>query len=219
MFAIGHFALGYLTGKTSATLLKTKLNLPLLLVISIIPDIDLLLQYVEPTLFMHRGPPHSILTYIAIIMPFLLIYKKKALPYFVALLSHSLLGDFFTGGIELFWPITQEWFGAIGIEVMSLTNAALELTLFAVALPIMFKSKDLQTLLKPNNHNLFLIIPFGALLGPMLQLGQGTEMSMPVFMMAPSVFYLCLFGYSILMELNTRLNKPLTKPNPQPSNT
>ncbi len=211
MFAIGHFALGYLTGKASATLLKTKLNLPLLLVVSVIPDIDLILQFAEPSLFMHRGPTHSIIAQTAIMIPFLIIYRKKALPYYAALMSHSLLGDFFTGGFEMLWPISQGWFGTLNIDVMSLTNGAIELTLFAIALPLMFKTKDIQTLLKPNNHNLILFIAFGAVLGPMLQIGQGTEMSLPTLLMIPSIFYLCLFAYSMLIELNARQNKPPPK--------
>ena len=207
MFAIGHFALGYLTSKTSSAFLKTKLNLPLLFLVSVIPDIDLILQFVEPTLFMHRGPTHSIIVQTVIIIPFFVIYRKKALPYYLALLSHSLLGDFFTGGFEMFWPLSSNWFGDLSFGVMSLTNVAIETILFAITLPIMFKTKDLNQLLKPNNRNLILLVPFGAVLGPMLQIGQTYEISLPSLMIIHSVFYICLFGYSLLVELNSKINK------------
>ena len=97
MFAIGHFALGYLLGKGSSKILKTNLNMSMLLVVSIIPDVDLILQFMDPTLFMHRGPTHAIITFTAISIPFFIFYRKKAIPYYAALLAHSLIGDFFTG--------------------------------------------------------------------------------------------------------------------------
>jgi membrane-bound metal-dependent hydrolase YbcI (DUF457 family) len=208
MFAIGHFALGYLTGKGSSKLLKTKLNVPLLLAVSVIPDIDLILQMVNPTIFMHRGPAHSIITFTVLMIPFFIIYKKKAIPYYAVLLSHSLIGDFFTGGIEMLWPISQDWFGNLAIPIGSLTDVAVEFGLFAVATAIMFKTKDLQSLLKPKRINLVLLIAFGAVLGPMLPIGHNSESSLPPLLLIPSVFWLIIFAYSILIELLITPKKP-----------
>ena len=129
MFAIGHFALGYLTGKGSSKLLKTKFNLPLLLVASVIPDIDLFLRFQFPYL-MHRGPTHSILTFTVLMIPFFIIYRKKAVPYYAALLSHSLIGDFFTGGIMLFWPLSRDFFSYGNLDVSSLPSVIAEIVLF-----------------------------------------------------------------------------------------
>jgi membrane-bound metal-dependent hydrolase YbcI (DUF457 family) len=204
MFAIGHFALGYLTGKGSSKLLKTQLNLPLLLAVSVIPDIDLILQTLNDNLFMHRGPTHSIVTFTLLMIPFFIIYRKKAVPYYVTLLSHSLLGDYFTGGVELFWPLSNKWFVLADIDLRSLPSVTTEIVLFAIALAIMLKSKDLQSILKPSKYNLALIIGFGAALGPMLpsQSGGGLETgSLPLLLWIPSVFCLVLFGYSILIGL------------------
>ena len=180
MYAIGHFALGYLTGKGSSKVLKAKINVPLLLVASVIPDIDLILQRLNPELFMHRGPTHSIITMTLLMIPFFIIYRKQAVPYYAALLSHSLLGDFSTGGIELFWPLSNGWFGNDLLPIGGLTEVVAELVLFAVATTIMFKARDLQTLLKPRQHNLVLIIAFGAVLGPLLSAGRTFESSLPV---------------------------------------
>ncbi|MCX8151371.1 MAG: metal-dependent hydrolase [Candidatus Bathyarchaeota archaeon] len=207
MFAIGHFALAYLSGKSFAAILKTRLNLPLLFMLSILPDVDLILQFLDPALFMHRGAAHSIFTFTAFFIPFLVFYRKKAVPYYVALLSHSMLGDLFTGGFEMLWPLSENWFSFMSVDGMSFTAVAVELSLFTVALPLMFKTNDIRTLLKVKNHNLALIIPFGAVLGPMLQLGQGTDMSLPVLLVAPSLFCLCVFAYSMMLEVNFRLNK------------
>jgi membrane-bound metal-dependent hydrolase YbcI (DUF457 family) len=204
MFAIGHFALGYLTGKGSSKLLKTKLNIPLLLAVSIIPDIDLILQMVNPTLFMHRGPAHSIVTFTVLMIPLFIIYKKKAIPYYAVLLSHSLIGDFFTGGIEMLWPLSQNWYGNLAIPIGSLADVAVEFGLFAVATAIMFKTKDLQSLLKPKPINLVLLIAFGAVLGPLLPIGHSSESSLPALLAIPSVFWLVIFAYSILIELRVK---------------
>ena len=221
MYAVGHFALGYLAGKGSSKVLKAKINMPLLLVASVLPDVDLILQQINPELFMHRGPTHSIITMTLLMIPFFLIFRKKAIPYYAALLSHTLIGDFFTGGIELFWPVSNGWFGALNIDVNSLANGLTELALFAVTIIIMYKAKDLQTLLKPKNHNLVLIIAFGAVLGPLLSAGRGFESSLPVLLVVPSLFWVALFGYSILIELRGKPEKPPSNSNknaaPSPS--
>jgi membrane-bound metal-dependent hydrolase YbcI (DUF457 family) len=219
MFAIGHFALGYLTGKGSSRLLKTQINLPLLLVASILPDIDLVLERVNYSIFMHRGPLHSIITFTVFMIPFFVLYRKKSLPYYVALLSHSLLGDFLTGGIEKLWPISNEWFGG-GVAVYSITNITAELVLFAVVLVIMLRTKDLQSLWKPQLSNLFLIVPFGAIMGPVLQLGTRSGISAPALLVIPSIFWAVVFAYSIFAVLIRQIQRPLpTNPKADNSNS
>ncbi len=145
---------------------------------------------------MHRGPTHSFITITVLMIPFFIVYRKQAIPYYAALLSHILIGDFFTGGVELFWPLSQNWFGALNIEVTSLTNVIAELVLFFLTLPIMYKLGELQTLLKPHNKNWALIIPLGAVLGPLLTVGRGQEYALPTLLVVPSLFYIrsvCIF--------------------------
>ena len=211
MFAIGHFALGYLTGKGSTKLLKTNLNLPLLLVASVLPDFDLVLRAFIPNL-MHRGPTHSVIALTILTIPFFIIYGKQAIPYYAALLSHSLIGDFFTGGIEMLWPLSQEWFGNLAIEIGSSADVLAELSLFTLATAIMYKAKDLKSLLKPKNSNLLLLIAFGAVLGPMLAIRYESDTALPTLLVIPSLFWLALFSYSIVVRLRAKTEKPpLTK--------
>ncbi len=193
MFAIGHLAIGYLTGKASAVGLRVQLNMPLLLVMSVIPDIDLLFRFLE-----HRGPTHSIITIVALSLPFLVKYRKSAVPYFVALASHSLVGDFFTGGTQLLWPFSTQLYGALNIAVNSLTDSILELVLFSVSLVLMFKAGDLRKIAR-DKHRLALLLPFGAVLGPMLSAGRGSEYLLPPLLVLPSIFYLALFIYSMVV--------------------
>ena len=150
------------------------MNLPLLLAASVLPDVDLLLSFL-----MHRGPTHSFIIITVLMIPFFVVYRKQAIPYYAALLSHILIGDFFTGGVQLFWPLSQSQFGVLNINVLSLPNVIAELVLFFVTVPIMYKLGDLQTLLKPHNKNWALIIPLGAVLGPLLALGRSPRIYSP----------------------------------------
>ena len=72
-FAVGHMALAYLLGKASAKLLKVNINIPLILFLSIIPDIDILFDFLFNS-DMHRGPTHSIIVAIVVFIPFFLLY-------------------------------------------------------------------------------------------------------------------------------------------------
>jgi membrane-bound metal-dependent hydrolase YbcI (DUF457 family) len=210
MFAIGHFALGYIFGKTSSRLVNVRVNLPLLLAASVLPDIDLALRFL-----MHRGPTHSLITISVLMIPFFVIYRKQAIPYYAALLSHSLIGDFFTGGSQLFWPLSHGWFGALNLEVSGPINVVLELALFFLTLPIMYKLGDLQTLLKPNSKSWALIIPLVATLGPLLTVGRGQEGALPALLVVPSLFYIGLFVYSLFIWLRATYIKDKDKQKPE----
>jgi membrane-bound metal-dependent hydrolase YbcI (DUF457 family) len=161
---------------------------------------------------MHRGPTHSIITISVLMIPFFVVYRKKAIPYYAALLSHILIGDFFTGGVQLFWPLSKGWFGATNFTVQSLPIVITEFALFAITLPIMYKLGDLQTLFKPHNYNWALIIPLGAILGPLLSLGRGQENALPILLVIPSLFYIGIFSYSMWVELRAWLKKEKGKP-------
>lgn len=201
MYAIGHFALGYLTGKATSKLAHVKINLPLLLAISVIPDIDLLFSG-----FMdHRGLTHSILVISVLAIPFFVKYKKAMLPYLVALLSHVFLGDLFTGGIEFLWPISKTVFG-LDFAVNSLPVSIIELSLFCISFSLMYKLGEIQTLFKPANRNFLLIICFGATLGPLLLLTRTfTSDAMSLLLIVPSLIWFCIFSYSLLIDLRFKL--------------
>jgi membrane-bound metal-dependent hydrolase YbcI (DUF457 family) len=179
-------------------------NLPLLFAASILPDIDLLLRFL-----MHRGPTHSFIAMTALMIPFFVLYRKQAIPYYAALLSHIFIGDYFTGGVELLWPLSQGWFGALNIYVKGSTNVILELILFSLTLPIMYKLGDLQSLLKPHNKNWTLIISLAAVLGPLLAVGRGLEYVLPTLLVVPSLFYIGLFAYSMFVEIRAKNHKSL----------
>jgi hypothetical protein len=189
-----------LFGKGSAKLAKVKVNLPLLFAASVLPDVDLLLRFL-----MHRGPTHSLITITVLMIPFFIIYRRQAIPYYAALLTHILIGDFFTGGIELLWPLSHGWFQFSNIEVTSLTNQIAELSLFILTVPVMYKLGDLQRLLRFNGKGWALIVPLGAILGPLLSLGRGQESALPLLLVVPSLFYVGLLGYCLIVWLRVVL--------------
>jgi membrane-bound metal-dependent hydrolase YbcI (DUF457 family) len=200
-FAVGHMAIAYLLGKGSGKLLKVNFNIPLLLVLSIIPDIDILFSFLLNS-DIHRGPTHSIIVAILVFIPFFFFYQQRAVPYFAALASHSLIGDFFIGGqIQLLWPLSTREFGLpeLGfpyISIYSPVNVVLEFTLFVVATVIMFKSRDIYRFFRSSKLNLVLAIPIFTVLLPTF---VSYPLSVPVLLVLPHLFYLVLFSVSVLI--------------------
>jgi membrane-bound metal-dependent hydrolase YbcI (DUF457 family) len=174
-------------------------NLPLLFVASIIPDVDLLIPGLE-----HRGPTHSLIVYGLLLIPALLLYGRKVAPYFVALAQHSLIGDFVTGGAQLLWPLTSANLYAIGIQITSLTNITLEWVLFLASFLIMQKAKEVSTLFQSHPSNLLLSIPtFTVLLPTLLRF----PMYVPLALIIPHLVYLTIFTLSILIDFKSILKK------------
>jgi len=193
MYAVGHLALGYITGKATGKLLNVKVNLPLLFLASIIPDIDLLIPGLQ-----HRGPTHSLIISILIFIPLVAYYGKKATPYFIALTQHALIGDYLTsGGIQLLWPINSTYYYGLPIEITSLTNITMEWILFLTAFTILLKTKEASTLFQPHPSNLLLSIPtFTVLLPTLISFPQYVHPALII----PHLIHLTIFTLSILID-------------------
>lgn len=106
MQILGHFALGYFSGTIVAKYTREKIFLPLIWFCSLLPDLD----FFVPRLLIHRGPTHSIVLAVALFLPIYLVVRR-GLPYFAALATHTLIGDFVNPPESLFWPISNDWFG------------------------------------------------------------------------------------------------------------
>lgn len=198
MYAVGHFALGYLTGKLSSTALRVKINIPLLFLVSVLPDVDLLIPGLE-----HRGPLHSLVVCCMFVIPFMILYKQKVIPYFVALLQHSLIGDYVTGGSQLLWPFSQSLYG-IDTMVEGLPNIAVEWLVFVVAIFVMFKSKDLMMLFSSDRSNLVLFVPFVTVLLPTV---ATFPLYVPWALLVPHLVFVVIFTYSVYMTLKSVIRK------------
>ena len=174
---------------------------PVILVLSLIPDVDLLFQRLQ---LEHRGPTHSVVMAFLVFVPIFAVYRKQAIPYFIALISHSLIGDYIVGGrIQLLWPLTTQYYG-LPISIGSLTDVVLEWIVFILASIVMLKTGDLAWFLKPHKSNLILAVPVFAVLLPTV---LSYPLNVPVSLLLPHVFYIILFMWSIAIALRSVLRK------------
>jgi len=192
MFAVGHLALGYILAKTTSQALRVKMSLPLIFLLSVLPDIDLFI----PAL-VHRGPLHSIIIITLAFVPFFLYYRKQAAPPYVAIMQHSLIGDFLSGGIQLLWPLSYGFYG-LNLQLGGLISMSFELISVIVALVILFVTRDMSKLLQSKKENLLLIVPEGAIAGSIF-LSWGYALSVELFV-AHLVFFV-VFGVGILASV------------------
>jgi membrane-bound metal-dependent hydrolase YbcI (DUF457 family) len=195
-------ALAYLLAKASGKLLKVNFNIPVILVLSVLPDIDLIFSFLLKS-DIHRGPTHSIIVAILVFIPFFVLYRQKAAPYFAALASHSLIGDIIGGQVQLLWPLSTSEFGLheLGFpdfNIYSPINIALEFTLFAIALIVMLKTRDILRFFRNNKLNLILTIPIFTVLLPTF---ASYPLRVPLLLVPPHLFYLVLFSISVLIVL------------------
>jgi membrane-bound metal-dependent hydrolase YbcI (DUF457 family) len=188
-------ALAYLLAKGTGKLFNVNFNIPLVLVLSIIPDIDIIFGFLLHS-EIHRGPTHSIIVAILVFIPFFLYYRQRATPYFAALVSHSIIGDFLIGGqLQLLWPLSTREFGFSYTTIYSTQSVVLEFTLFIIALVVMFKTRDIHQFFRNNNLNLVLAVPIFTVLLPTF---ASYPLQVPLLLVLPHLFYLVLFSISVL---------------------
>jgi hypothetical protein len=107
-----------------------------------------------------------------VFIPIFIYFGKRAVPYFLSLISHSLLADFFIGGdLQLLWPLSSNVFGfhELGgyyVGILSSINIVTEMLLFIAATMILYKSGDWKVFFNADKTNLVLIIPIVTVLLP-----------------------------------------------------
>ena len=193
LFAVGHLALGYMVGKAFSRILNRRVNISLIFVLSLLPDVDLLMPYIR-----HRGPTHSVVVMVIISVLFLRFYGRAVIPYLLAAAQHSLIGDYLTGGVQLFWPINRGWYGLKAYQVSSMMNITIELVSFFVSMALLLKTRDFYELLSSHLMNLSLIVPIAAICVPLL---LGFPVKVPIELIIPHVIYLTIFAISILKDV------------------
>jgi membrane-bound metal-dependent hydrolase YbcI (DUF457 family) len=204
-------ALGHILGKTSSKFLKTNLNIPLVMTLSIIPDMDILAEHVPglAPILQHRGLTHSLVVSFIIFIPFFVVYRKTAVPYFIALVQHALIGDYLTGGgLQLLWPISQQRFGLAGASIMSAENVALEFSLFVVSISILLITLDIVRLFQAHRSNLILMIPLFTVLLPTF---LSYPLTVPAWLIVPHLVYMVLFAASVIIELPRLFRSPCSQ--------
>jgi len=157
--------------------------------LSVIPDADILFPFIQ-----HRGPGHSLITFAVVFVPLFLVYHRKAVPLFLALAQHSVVGDYIAGGkIQLFWPVTSQYFGT-NIDMRSPTNLAIEWVAFLVAMIVMTRTGELTALFKPNKSSLILIIPMFTVFLPAF---LGYPLVVPLWLIPPHIVLTAVFSIAV----------------------
>jgi membrane-bound metal-dependent hydrolase YbcI (DUF457 family) len=193
MFAVGHLALGYILAKSTSRALKVKVNLPIIFLLSVLPDIDIAIPDLN-----HRGPLHSIIIITLAFIPFFLYYKKQVGPSYVAIAQHSLVGDYLAGGgVQLLWPLTNQSYG-INLSMTGQTSVLIELVCFISALIILLATKDILALMKPKKENLLLILTEVAILGSIF---ISWHYRLLTELLVPHLLFFAIFLASILLSL------------------
>jgi len=141
------------------------MSIPIVWVCSLLPDLDLLIPGVR-----HMGPTHSIIFAIIAFLPLFIYKKDEVLPYFLGYASHTILGDLITNyGTWFLWPLTQRRFSiALPFIFRRTFSTNLELALFGFFAIIFIATRDYEKIIYSNNMSPFLLIPFVALLVPLV---------------------------------------------------
>ena len=165
MLAVGHISIAYLLTRGLKRNLWRSMNIPLIWAFSLLPDLDLLIPGVR-----HMGPTHS-LTFAITILTILTLYKgREAIPYSLAYASHTILGDMITNkGVQFLWPLTKKIYRIPLPFIRNPTlSTNLEIILFGLFILVYIITKDYVA--RPNTGftKLITLIPFTALLVPML---------------------------------------------------
>jgi hypothetical protein len=97
-------------------------------------------------------------------------------------------------------------YGILNVEVSFFAIVWSELILFLLSMVAMFKAGDLRALIQPHGRNIALFLPMGAILGPILQLGNMFGYPLPELLVIPSFLNSGIFTYSIVAELQKKWN-------------
>lgn len=137
-----------------------KLIIPLILLLGIIPDSDLLLDTFG---IMHRTVTHSFLLWTLIFIPLFIMFRLKSLPYFVAVVQHFAFGDILMGKVMIFWPFNRSYIG-FGFAMPSTFDVAMETAGLLIAAAIIIYSGDLRRTLAVEKRNTLMALPLMAII-------------------------------------------------------
>jgi hypothetical protein len=138
-----------------------------------------------------------------VFVPLFLYFRKKAAPYYLALVQHVLIGDVLIGGgVEILWPLTTKFYGLI-VSLNSQIDMILESSLFILAIVALILTRDMLRMFKPNKTNFLLVFPEGALLGSAIMAWHYSSFEM-LLLHFP---FLVIFGLVILRSLNDFVSK------------
>jgi len=154
VFPLGHLAMGYLFAWAVAKGMKRRVVVWAALTAGILPDYDILFSW--------AGLAHHTYTHSLVVMgPILLVvvlWKRGALPYAVAVLQHILIGDTLVGRVPLLLPLSRHQFG-LNLGMPSVPDISLELGFAFLALLVMWLSGDLRRVFAGGKETVLMAVP------------------------------------------------------------
>ncbi len=169
LYFLGHMAWAYVWAVIVLALVPGgkrggKLFVPAVLMLGVLPDVDLLFRSLG---LVHHTVTHSLFFWIILFAPFFVFFRLKSVPYFAAVVQHFAFGDFLVGKVMIFWPFSSSYFG-LHIAMPSVLDVALETAGLLLAAGIIILNGDLRRLLSVDIRNVWMVLPFLALLASML---------------------------------------------------
>jgi hypothetical protein len=178
LFFLGHMSWAYVWGAVFARRRSAKLYVPAILMLGILPDVDLFLRRFG---VVHHTFTHSLVFWLVLLAPFLMVFRLKAAPYFAAVVQHFAFGDLLVGnGVTILWPFSSTFFG-FNISMPSALDSALEILGLLLAVGIILFNGDLRRLLSAKVSNFWMFLPCLALLTSMLVLAIDTHTALVAY--------------------------------------
>ena len=193
-----------------------KLFVPAILILGILPDSDLLLGSFG---VVHRTITHSIFFWILLFIPVFVVFRLKAIPYFVAVIQHFAFGDFLMGKVMIFWPLNSNFVG-LGFGMPSVVDVALEAGGLVLAVAILIYVGDLKRLFSVDKRNALMVLPLLALLVSAAFFGTrwSSISSLIAYIFSNNLLIVLALGHIVLVVLlavsalqGLRALKPKTK--------
>ncbi|MEM1959186.1 MAG: metal-dependent hydrolase [Candidatus Nitrosocaldus sp.] len=162
MLLVGHAVWAYVIARSLSSVLNVRINPYLVMLLGMVPDVDILLQeYIR-----HRSITHSIIFWSIAFIPFFIVYRKRSIPYFTAVVQHIMLGDVIVASTNILWPLRYDV--GMGYSLLSPFNIIMESIGMGIAVLLILRYDRIIIARNVNNtQGLIVIIP---LLGSMLYL-------------------------------------------------
>jgi hypothetical protein len=174
---------------------KSNLFVPAVLMLSVLPDIDMFLGNYGVR---HQTFTHSLFFWLITLLPLLLFYRRRFLPYLIAVVQHFAFGDMFLGKIMIFWPFSSVSFG-FNAHMLSILDVALEITGLILAAMLLYYNRDWKRLLSIDKRNIWMFFPFLALITSILFFAVDRSLSPLVsHILSNTPLSIIVFGHIIL---------------------
>lgn len=189
MYILGHIGLGYIAFKLINR--NKDYDVSIALLYSLLPDIDILLPYIE-----HRGPTHSLLFPTFILIIYLILDPSKfsySIPIYTHIFADIIAQPITYGYMKLLWPINNKIYQINPIVIMRTNQEAyLEIFIFIISAILFIKSDYKQFINRSKSYVLLLII-IPLTISSLLYKLIGINLILNIFQICLDVFLIYIF--------------------------